>query len=127
MGRRTDGRGRLEHALSEFEAMGATGFSRRAQAELRASGVRLRATPEAKDGELTGQEFQVARLAATGQSNREIAAALFISPKTVEMHLTRVYRKLGLRSRAALARHAAEGALGDVDTDAPSDQTPPGP
>jgi DNA-binding NarL/FixJ family response regulator len=63
----------------------------------RASGARTRA-------ELTASEQQVAELAATGATNKEMAAALFISPKTVEANLSRVYRKLGIHSRAELGR-----------------------
>ncbi|MGB2920063.1 MAG: helix-turn-helix transcriptional regulator [Mycobacterium sp.] len=54
---------------------------------------------------LTASEQRVAELAATGKTNRDVAAALFISPKTVEANLARVYRKLGIRSRAELGRH----------------------
>ena len=68
-----------------------------AQSSKRASGVRTRA-------ELTASEQQVAELAATGATNKEMAAALFISPKTVEANLSRIYRKLGIRSRAELGR-----------------------
>jgi DNA-binding CsgD family transcriptional regulator len=113
MGRRTHGRAELEQALAGLERIGAEGFAERARAELRATGARpARRDPTASEA-LTGQERQIAAEVALGRSNREVAAALFISPKTVEMHLTRVYRKLGLRSRAQLARLAAEGRLGE--------------
>ncbi|HYJ10503.1 MAG TPA: LuxR C-terminal-related transcriptional regulator, partial [Polyangiaceae bacterium] len=88
----------LREALSVFESLGTTLWSERARAELnRASGVRTRA-------ELTASERRVAELAATGVTNREMAAALFISPKTVEANLSRIYRKLNIRSRAELGR-----------------------
>jgi DNA-binding CsgD family transcriptional regulator len=88
----------LQEALSTFEKLGTPLWAERARAELnRASGVRTRA-------ELTAAERRVAELAATGVTNREMAAALFISPKTVEATLSRIYRKLNIRSRAELGR-----------------------
>jgi DNA-binding NarL/FixJ family response regulator len=88
----------LREALSVFESLGTTLWAERARAELnRASGARARA-------ELTASERRVAELAATGVTNREMAAALFISPKTVEATLSRIYRKLNIRSRAELGR-----------------------
>jgi DNA-binding NarL/FixJ family response regulator len=61
--------------------------------------------------ELTAQELRVALAVARGATNREVAAELFLSPKTIEFHLRLVYRKLGVRSRTQLARLVAEGAL----------------
>jgi DNA-binding CsgD family transcriptional regulator len=88
----------LQEALSTFEKMGTPLWAERARAELnRASGVRTHA-------ELTATERRVAELAATGVTNREMAATLFISPKTVEANLSRIYRKLNIRSRAELGR-----------------------
>ena len=90
--------GTLGDALAIFESLGTTLWADRARAELdRASGVRAHA-------ELTASERRVAELAASGVTNREMAAALFISPKTVEANLSRVYRKLNIRSRAQLGR-----------------------
>jgi DNA-binding CsgD family transcriptional regulator len=63
--------------------------------------------------ELSPQEFQVARIAARGQNNNEVAAALFVSRKTVEAHLTRVYRKLGIRSRTELVRILLANGIAD--------------
>jgi DNA-binding NarL/FixJ family response regulator len=81
-----------------FESLGTPLWAQRARAELdRASGVRTRA-------ELTASERRVAELAASGVTNREMAATLFISPKTVEANLSRVYRKLNIHSRAELGR-----------------------
>ena len=88
----------LREALAAFEELGTSLWAERARGELnRASGIRTRA-------ELTASERRVAELAATGITNREMAAALFISPKTVEANLARVYRKLNIRSRAELGR-----------------------
>ena len=88
----------LREALATFENLGTPLWADRARAELkRASGVRTRA-------ELTASEQRVAELAASGATNREMAAALFISPKTVEANLSRIYRKLNIRSRAELGR-----------------------
>ena len=96
----------LTSAMRAFEALGTPLWEERARAELaRAAVTRGRASS------LTPSEASVARLAAAGRSNRDIAAALFITPKTVEHNLTRVYRKLGIRARAELARHA--DAFGD--------------
>jgi DNA-binding CsgD family transcriptional regulator len=99
----------LNEALILFESLGARPWAARARAELAASGVRDRRARDwigGHDGlqELSPQELQVARIAGRGQNNVEVAAALFVSRKTVEAHLTRVYRKLGIRSRTELAR-----------------------
>jgi DNA-binding NarL/FixJ family response regulator len=84
--------------LATFEDLGTPLWAERARAELkRASGIRTHA-------ELTASEQRVAELAATGITTREMAAALFISPKTVEANLSRIYRKLNIRSRAELGR-----------------------
>jgi DNA-binding NarL/FixJ family response regulator len=83
--------------------MGANAFARRAERELLATGEHARKrTVEARD-QLTPQEARVARLAADGRTNREIAAELFISPSTVEYHLRKVFRNLGVKSRTQLA------------------------
>ena len=87
----------LHEALGTFEAVGAPLWTTRARTEL----ARINVT--STDGtELTPSEQRVAEQAAAGLSNRDIAAALFMSRKTVEMNLSRVYRKLGIRSRAQL-------------------------
>ena len=103
-GRRVDGRGRLRAALDAFATLGAEPWVERAQSELRASGEVLRRRDPAAIDELTPQELQIALVVSEGVSNREAAARLFLSPKTVEFHLGHVYRKLGLRSRAELAQ-----------------------
>jgi DNA-binding NarL/FixJ family response regulator len=88
----------LPMALATFEDLGTPLWAERARAELkRANGIRTRA-------ELTASEQRVAELAVTGITNRKMAAALFISPKTVEANLSRVYRKLNIHSRAELGR-----------------------
>jgi DNA-binding CsgD family transcriptional regulator len=102
--RRSDAREPLRRALAGFEALAATPWIDRTSAELRATGERARRrTPETAD-RLTPQELQVAQLIAQGATNREAAAALFVTPKTIETHLGHVYRKLGVRSRVELAR-----------------------
>lgn len=89
-----------------FEDLGAAAWAARARSELAATGERLR--PAVVAGEsLTPRETQVALAVAEGASNKEVAAALYLTPKTVEYHLTHVYRKLGLRSRAELVRRLA--------------------
>jgi DNA-binding CsgD family transcriptional regulator len=103
-GRRLDAREQLRTALEAFTEMGAQAFARRAERELLAAGERV-ATPAVDTlDQLTPQETQIARLAANGHTNREIAAQLFISPSTVEYHLRKAFRKLGVKSRTQLAR-----------------------
>jgi DNA-binding NarL/FixJ family response regulator len=101
--RRTDARLWLRRAVETFDALAATSWSARARAELAASGARARPREPAATDRLTAQEIQVALIVAGGATNNEAAAALFVSPKTIEAHLTRIYRKLALRSRTELA------------------------
>ncbi|MGH2962327.1 MAG: LuxR C-terminal-related transcriptional regulator, partial [Solirubrobacterales bacterium] len=108
--RRTDARERLREALETFERLGAEPWAERARAELRAAGAIKRA-PVGDPDELTAQEVRVALAVARGATNREVAAELFLSPKTIEFHLGRVYRKLGIHSRTELAALAAEGRI----------------
>ena len=83
--------------------MGAEAFAERARRELGATGEKVRKrTVETRD-QLTAQEGQIARLAREGRTNPEIGAQLFISPRTVEWHLRKVFSKLGIRSRKELA------------------------
>ncbi len=108
----------LHEALILFESLGARPWAARARAELAASGVKdYRATTGSAGHnglqELSPQELQVARIAGRGQNNAEVAAALFVSRKTVEAHLTRVYRKLGIRSRTELARILLANGVAD--------------
>ena len=104
-GQRVAARTHLRNALDTFQRTGAAGFADRARQELRASGETLRTA--AFDGQLTAQERQIALLVARGATNREAAASAFLSPKTVEKHLSSAYRKLGVRSRSELARRLA--------------------
>jgi DNA-binding CsgD family transcriptional regulator len=98
-----DARTSLRAALATFEQIGAPAWAARAEAELARVPVRRVAAED-----LTSTEERVAELAAAGHTNREVAGLLFISPKTVEAHLTRAYRKLGVHSRAELGARMAE-------------------
>ena len=101
--RRRDAREELRHAHTMFANMGIEAFAQRAERELVATGGRARKrVPETRD-DLTAQEAQVARLARNGLSNPEIGARLFISPRTVEYHLHKVFTKLRIGSRHQLA------------------------
>ena len=102
--RRRDARDQLRWAFEMFDKMGVTAFAGRARAELRATGERASASSPGAPEVLTAQEAQIARLAAERLSNREIAGRLFISASTVEYHLRKVFRKLGVTSRVQLAR-----------------------
>jgi DNA-binding CsgD family transcriptional regulator len=104
--RRGEARQHLHSALETFEALGAHPWAERARNELRATGETVQRKRAAVD-DLTLQELQVGLKVAEGATNREVAAALFISPKTVEAHLSRIYSKLGLRSRTELAHRFA--------------------
>ena len=102
-GRRDEAREPLRAALAAFERIEALPFAERARRELRAAGAITRAAHGDAD-ELTAHELRVAQLVAQGLTNREAAAALFVSAKTVEHHLRNVFRKLGIKRRAELAR-----------------------
>ncbi len=107
--RRADARGYLHLAADAFERLGAARWAQRARDELRATGetVRKRGQGQAID-RLTSQELQVARAVSQGLTNREAAAQLFLSPRTVDHHLRGVYRKFGISSRAELALLAGQ-------------------
>jgi DNA-binding CsgD family transcriptional regulator len=98
-----DARVELRAALRLFREFGVEAFGDRARTELEATGERIRPRPAASEAQLTPQESQVARLAAQGLTNREIAARLFIGQSTVEYHLVKVFRKLDVRTRTQLA------------------------
>jgi DNA-binding CsgD family transcriptional regulator len=107
--RRVDAREQLRTAYAMLSDMGMEAFAERAHRELLATGETVRKRTVATLDELTPQEVQVARLAAGGQTNPEIAAQLFLSPRTVEWHLSKVFGKLGIGSRREL-----RAALSDV-------------
>jgi DNA-binding CsgD family transcriptional regulator len=102
-GRRSDAREPLRSAVEAFERLGAAPWSDRARVELAATGATARPRDPYAPDRLTPQELQVAVLVARGATNKEAGAALFLSPKTIETHLGRVYRKLEIRSRTELA------------------------
>jgi DNA-binding CsgD family transcriptional regulator len=102
--RRTDARGHLRTALETFRALGAVPWAERAEAELRATGETARRRDVSAAQQLTPQELQIAGLVAGGLTNKEIAAQLFLSPRTVDYHLRKVFTKLGITSRAELIR-----------------------
>jgi len=101
--RRRDARDQLASAYEIFDSIGAAAFAERARIELRASGGQARERAVEAPDTLTAQEALIARLAADGASNPEIAAQLFISPATVAYHLRKVFTKLGISSRSQLA------------------------
>ena len=102
--RKTEARVQLRSAFERFEALGAAPWADRAAAELRATGETARKRDASTLAQLTPQELQIARLVAEGGRNREIAARLFLSPKTVEYHLRKVFQKLDIGSRNELIR-----------------------
>jgi len=114
--RRGDAREQLSEALEAFERLGAAPWGDRTRVELRATGgaaaegdaAEKSAVAAAGLEELTAHELQIARLVAYGMTNREVAAKLFLSPKTIEYHLSQIYRKLDLRSRTQLASLMAQ-------------------
>ncbi len=103
--RRVDARTHLRSAHERFSDFGMEAFAGRARVELEATGEHARRRTVDTLGQLTPQELQISRLVAHGHTNREIAAQLFISPSTVEYHLRKAFRKLGVRSRTQLANH----------------------
>jgi DNA-binding CsgD family transcriptional regulator len=100
--RRADARAQLRKAYDMFARMGAEAFAERARGELLASGESIRKRAADVPDELTEQERQIARRARDGKSNSEIGAELFLSPRTVEWHLRKVFTKLGITSRRQL-------------------------
>jgi DNA-binding CsgD family transcriptional regulator len=101
---RTDARVHLRAALENFRQLGAAPWADRAQAELRATGETARKRDQHAVEQLTSQELQIAALVTQGLTNREIAAQLYISPRTVDYHLRKVFTKLGIASRTELVR-----------------------
>jgi DNA-binding CsgD family transcriptional regulator/tetratricopeptide (TPR) repeat protein len=110
--RRIDARGQLRTSHQIFAVMGADGFAERAARELRSTGERVRTRTTGTPDQLTARETQIARLAGEGLSNPQIAAQLFMSPRTVEYHLHKVFAKLDISSRNQL-----RSALADSKSD----------
>jgi DNA-binding CsgD family transcriptional regulator len=106
--RRLDAREQLRSAHELFSQFGMEAFAERARVELEATGEHARKrTPETRD-DLTPQEAQISRRAAEGATNQDIAAQLFISPSTVDYHLRKAFRKLGVKSRHQLKQHVLQ-------------------
>ena len=116
---RREAREHLRAAHDMFDRMGLRAFAERAGVELRATGERARRREPGAPEQLTPQEAHIAALVSRGDANRDIAAALFISPSTVEYHLRKVFRKLGVTSRTQLARRLLDGSGLDEDVVAP--------
>ena len=110
--RRIDAREVLRSALAGFDLFRAEPWAERARTELRATGETARKRDPSTIDELTPQELQIARLVGEGNSNKDVAAQLFLSPRTVEYHLRKVFAKLRISSRAELIRHG----LGERNT-----------
>ena len=113
-GRRVDARVQLRAAHEALAAMGVDAFAERARHELLATGERLHRRRTERSPDLTAQEGRIARLISDGLSNAEIAASLYISSRTVEWHVGRIFGKLGVSSRQQLRRALADppGATG---------------
>ena len=123
--RHSDAREQLRTAHGMLEAMGAEAFAERAQRELRATGETARKrTAVAMNEELTAQEAQIARLARDGLSNPEIGARLFISTRTVQYHLGKVFAKLEISSRSQLDRVLPGDPAASRPPLTPADQDP---
>jgi DNA-binding CsgD family transcriptional regulator len=108
--RRADAREQLRAGLDAFEQLRAEPWAERARTELRATGETARRRGPSTVDALTAQELQIARLVGEGSSNKEVAAQLFLSPRTVEYHLRKVFTKLGITSRAELIRQGFDAA-----------------
>jgi DNA-binding CsgD family transcriptional regulator len=108
--RRLDARHQLRRALAAFESLAAEPWAERARAELRATGETARKRDPSTLDQLTPQELQIATLVSDGASNRDVAAKLFLSARTVEYHLYKVFKKLGISSRHELAALLSAGA-----------------
>ncbi len=108
--RRTEARTHLRAACEGFERLGAAPWAELARAELRATGETARKRDPSTVSQLTPQELLIVRLVGEGATNREVAAQLFLSPRTVDYHLHKVFAKLGMSSRSELVRLAAGGA-----------------
>jgi DNA-binding CsgD family transcriptional regulator len=107
--RRSEARTQLRDAQAMFDEMGMTAFAERARRELWATGEAGRKRSADSHGELTAQESQIAKLAGEGLTNPEIGTRLFISARTVEYHLSKVFGKLGVTARSQLSRVLTSG------------------
>jgi DNA-binding NarL/FixJ family response regulator len=112
--RRIDAREQLRSALAGFEQFRAEPWTERARTELRATGETARKRDPSTIDQLTPQELQIAQLVGEGLSNKDIAAQLFLSPRTVEYHLRKVFTKLGIASRSELIRKGVASARRDT-------------
>ena len=110
--RRAEAREQLRRAVDLATICGAHPLAARANTELRATGARPRRAALSGVESLTPSEQRVAQMASTGPTNREIAQALFVTPKTVELHLSSAYRKLGISSRSQLPAALAQPRRG---------------
>ena len=122
--RRVEAREHLRVALDGFEALGALAWAERARSEVRASGQTARKRDPSTQDELTAQEVQIAGLVASGLSNREVAAQLFLSPRTIDFHLRNIFRKLEITSRIQLTQLELDPAAGAERT-APAEAAAP--
>jgi DNA-binding CsgD family transcriptional regulator len=107
-----EARDQLRTAHDMFDGMGLHGFAQRARVELRATGEHTRKRDVGNPEQLTPQETQIATLVSRGEANREIAAQLFVSVSTVEYHLRKIFRKLGVTSRTQLAHRVINQGFG---------------
>jgi DNA-binding CsgD family transcriptional regulator len=123
--RRVDARAQLGAALVTLNRLGAAAWARRTEGELGATGMTSRRRAASPTERLTPQELQVAMIVTDGATNAEAAARLFLSAKTIEFHLSNVYRKLGIRSRAALVRKVLDG-LNEISPEPPAPPPDPG-
>ncbi len=101
---RREARPHLRRAADLFRQVGTTPWEERAEAELRATGEKARERDPSTLDQLTPQELQIAGLVASGMTNRQIAAQLFLSPRTIDYHLRKVFSKLGVASRTELVQ-----------------------
>jgi DNA-binding CsgD family transcriptional regulator len=99
-----DARDHLHSALETFEQLGVTAWADQARAELRGAGEPVDTSPAAAARVLTAQQLQIARLVVDGATNREVAARLYLSTRTVDHHMRNIFTRLGIRSRVELAK-----------------------
>jgi DNA-binding CsgD family transcriptional regulator len=117
---RVRAREQLRAALATFDRLGPSPWAETAGAELAATGETARRRDPSTLDDLTPQELQIALLLADGETTRGAAAALFLSPKTIEYHLRSIYRKLGIHSREALAHAVAAQSAPREDEASPA-------